>query len=76
MTWLNLVELSRLPHFSDILNQIGRNDKAWKQWFDKDAPEEEIIPDNYSGSLDTFKKLMLIRYVIQVLSFVSFLSVN
>ncbi|XP_009944314.1 PREDICTED: dynein heavy chain 8, axonemal, partial [Leptosomus discolor] len=61
MTWLNLVELSKLPQFAEILNQIARNGKGWKSWFDKDAPEEEIIPDGYNDSLDTFRKLLLIR---------------
>ena len=28
MVWLNLVELSKLPQFSQILGQIGRNDKV------------------------------------------------
>ncbi len=60
MTWLNLVELSKLPQFSEILGQVGRNDKAWKAWFDTEAPEESPVPDNYH-SLDTFKKLLLIR---------------
>ncbi|XP_019488822.1 PREDICTED: dynein heavy chain 8, axonemal, partial [Hipposideros armiger] len=61
MTWLNLVELSKLPQFAEIMNQISRNEKGWKSWFDKDAPEEEIIPDGYNNSLDTFRKLLLIR---------------
>ncbi|XP_047128116.1 dynein axonemal heavy chain 8 isoform X1 [Hydra vulgaris] len=61
MTWLNLVQLSKLPTFSGILDQVSRNESAWKSWLDKDNPEEHPIPDGYQTSLDTFKKLLLIR---------------
>ncbi|KAK3097645.1 hypothetical protein FSP39_011696 [Pinctada imbricata] len=61
MTWLNLVQLSNLPQFSQICSQVSRNDKAWKAWFDEDAPEETPIPDGYGTTLDTFRKLLLIR---------------
>uniref|UniRef100_H2XPC8 AAA+ ATPase domain-containing protein n=1 Tax=Ciona intestinalis TaxID=7719 RepID=H2XPC8_CIOIN len=61
MTWLNLIQLSRLPQFSQLINQITRNDRGWKTWFDEEAPEEAVIPDGYSSSLDTFRKLLLIR---------------
>ena len=44
-----------------LCSQIGRNDKAWKSWFDTDSPEESPMPDGYHGSLDTFRKLLMIR---------------
>ncbi|ELU05307.1 hypothetical protein CAPTEDRAFT_162628 [Capitella teleta] len=61
MTWLNLVELSKQQQFSQILGQVARNDRAWKDWFDSDTPEEMPIPDGYGTSLDTFHKLLLVR---------------
>lgn len=63
-TWLNLVELSKLRHYQYIVQQVTNNDKAWKNWFDKDAPEEAIMPEGYN-SLDPFRKLLMIRCVLK-----------
>ncbi|XP_018400014.1 PREDICTED: dynein heavy chain 8, axonemal [Cyphomyrmex costatus] len=60
VTWLNLVALSSLRQFQYIAAQVSASEKVWKHWFDKDAPEEEIIPDGYN-TLDTFRRLLLIR---------------
>ncbi len=52
------------------LFQISRNDKAWKAWFDTEAPEENPIPDGYN-SLDTFRKLLLVRYATKNIMIIS-----
>jgi dynein heavy chain len=59
--WLNLNALSKMPGFNDVLNQVGKNEKAWKSWYEKDSPENEILPAGYQTSLDTFRRLMLVR---------------
>lgn len=43
ITWLNLVELSKLPQFVNILGQITESERDWKQWFEKEKPEEVFI---------------------------------
>lgn len=60
ITWLNLVQLSFLRQFHGILDHIKANDKAWKQWYEKNAPEEESLPTGYH-TLDTFRKLLVVR---------------
>ncbi|XP_041805872.1 dynein heavy chain 8, axonemal-like [Chelmon rostratus] len=60
MVWLNLVELSKLLQFTNIIFQVSQNGKPWKAWLSLDAPEKAVIPDGYN-SLDVFHKLLLIR---------------
>ncbi|TPP55936.1 Dynein axonemal heavy chain 5 [Fasciola gigantica] len=60
MTWLNLVELSKISQFSQLTSQVAANDRGWKNWFDTDAPEESPIPDGYE-KLGTFHRLLLVR---------------
>ncbi|TPP64769.1 Dynein heavy chain 5 axonemal [Fasciola gigantica] len=61
MTWLHLVALSNLNQFATILDQVQQNERGWRQWFDKPTPETGVIPDGYQGSLDTFRRLLLVR---------------
>lgn len=60
LTWLNLVALSNLRSFQYIVQQVTANDRLWKSWFDKNSPEDAVIPDGYNN-LDSFRKLLLIR---------------
>ncbi|RMC15722.1 hypothetical protein DUI87_07925 [Hirundo rustica rustica] len=60
-TWLNLVQLSSLYPFNQLLVQIAKNEKSWKAWFDEEAPEKSVIPDGYDSLLDQFHKLLLVR---------------
>ncbi|XP_015117111.1 dynein heavy chain 5, axonemal [Diachasma alloeum] len=59
-TWLNLAALASLRQFQYILSLIEASEKVWKNWYDKEAPEEEIIPDGFNN-LDSFRRLLFIR---------------
>ena len=61
MIWLNLVELSKLEIFAYLLEKVQANEKEWKTWCDREAPEEEELPCGYQHTLDVFQKLLLIR---------------
>jgi dynein heavy chain, axonemal len=60
ITWLNLVEISKLKPFHDILKKIENNEREWKIWYETEKPELEEIPCGYNA-LDVFRKLILIR---------------
>uniref|UniRef100_A0A1B0GJY1 Putative dyneins heavy chain n=1 Tax=Lutzomyia longipalpis TaxID=7200 RepID=A0A1B0GJY1_LUTLO len=61
MVWLNLVEISRLNTFSDLLKKIETNEKEWRVWYEAEKPEMEEIPCGYHNNLDVFRKLLLVR---------------
>ncbi|XP_008556957.2 dynein axonemal heavy chain 5 [Microplitis demolitor] len=61
ITWLNLVEISKLEVFSDILTKIEFSEREWRIWYEKERPEEEELPCGYQKCLDVFRKLLLIR---------------
>ncbi|CAF3729197.1 unnamed protein product [Adineta steineri] len=61
--WLNLVELSKLFQFSDILQSFHRAGSAWETWFKKDEPERIELPDGWDLQLDKFRRLLLIRSI-------------
>ena len=40
ITWLNLVELSKLGLFAGLLEKIVESEKEWRLWFERERPEE------------------------------------
>ncbi|KAL9890241.1 LOW QUALITY PROTEIN: dynein axonemal heavy chain 1 [Glossina fuscipes fuscipes] len=61
ITWLNLVEISKLDTFANVLELIEASERDWRIWYETEKPENEEIPCGYQGSLDGFRKLLLIR---------------
>eukprot|EP00002_Diphylleia_rotans_P003858 TRINITY_DN1273_c0_g1_i13.p1 TRINITY_DN1273_c0_g1~~TRINITY_DN1273_c0_g1_i13.p1 ORF type:complete len:1331 (-),score=331.88 TRINITY_DN1273_c0_g1_i13:251-3709(-) len=60
-TWLNLVALSELPMFKEILHSVSENETAWRKWYELEAPEAAEFPDSYEPKLDKFRRLLLVR---------------
>ncbi|KAF8561859.1 hypothetical protein P879_08626, partial [Paragonimus westermani] len=59
--WMNLKALSKLPVFSDIMQHIAVHERLWRNWYEKDSPEESPTPSPYGSDLTPFTRLLLIR---------------
>jgi dynein heavy chain len=58
--WLNLIALSKLYQFKDLLDSVIRSEKIWKRWYNLDASEIMSVPDT-GLDLSIFHKLLLLR---------------
>jgi len=61
--WQDVIELSRiLPDvYGSLPDDVDRNEKSWKDWYDHDTPEAIPIPGKYREGLSDFHKLCLLR---------------
>ena len=59
--WLNIIQLSMsVPLFKELPDIMARNDGAWRQWYDQEAPETVPVPD-VDDRLDKMHKLLIVR---------------
>ena len=58
--WLDVVALSQHPTFGDLMESMYVNEKLWRQWYDKDAPEAERVPD-FEDRMDKFERMCLVK---------------
>ncbi|KAI9021920.1 dynein heavy chain and region D6 of dynein motor-domain-containing protein [Hyaloraphidium curvatum] len=61
VTWLNLVALSKLPQFADLLGLVIKNEKSWRMWLERDSPESDAFPGSALAALTPFQKFVLVR---------------
>ncbi len=60
--WEDLMKLLLLSDkFASLADDLEKNHKVWKKWFNSDNPEIEPLPGKYKDSLSGFQKLMLLK---------------
>lgn len=61
--WKDIVKLTNdFPDiFSDLKDHILHHSNEWKNWYDLDTPESSDPPFTFSGTIESFHKLMLLR---------------
>ncbi|GFU39152.1 dynein heavy chain 8, axonemal [Nephila pilipes] len=59
--WLNVVQLSRLPSFKSLVEEVCTREAEWKAWFESEVPETASFPCGYDAKLDPFGILLMIR---------------
>ena len=61
-SWQDVIKLSTINGFENLLTSMEDNEVAWKDWVAMDNPEELDYPCPFDR-LTPFRKLMLLRYV-------------
>jgi len=60
-SWLNIIALSEaVQTFKNVPDLIQRNDQAWRQWWDMEAPEASRVPD-VEDRLNAFERMLIVR---------------
>ncbi|CAH8870675.1 unnamed protein product [Trichobilharzia szidati] len=59
--WINLINLSKLSVFKDILRQVACSERQWYKWFNTQYPEDHPIPGFSESDLRPIHRLLLIR---------------
>ncbi|CAF3344497.1 unnamed protein product [Rotaria socialis] len=57
-SWLNLLELSRLKEFYDVIDRLQKNERTVKDWFDK----QSSLPETFEN-LNEFHRFLFIRCI-------------
>ncbi|NXF29028.1 DYH10 protein, partial [Nyctibius bracteatus] len=61
--WEDLISLSELfpEKFESLPDDVEKNPDVWKNWYDRDVPEQMPFPMQYQNNLTNFQKLLLLR---------------
>ncbi|XP_035233743.1 dynein heavy chain 5, axonemal-like, partial [Stegodyphus dumicola] len=59
--WLNIMQLSLLPTFSTLPEEVCSKEGEWKTWYESEFPEASPFPCGYDKKLNPFGVLLMIR---------------
>ena len=69
IAWMNIVKISKINIFNDIISSIKKYEKLWQKWYDSSKPEEETLPEPYNQKFPSFRKLIIIRFIVYYAEF-------
>eukprot|EP01138_Halocafeteria_seosinensis_P014623 gb/GECG01014928.1/.p1 GENE.gb/GECG01014928.1/~~gb/GECG01014928.1/.p1 ORF type:complete len:733 (+),score=87.59 gb/GECG01014928.1/:1-2199(+) len=62
--WKDLMKLKTMTtsdYWPQLIDHIQNNLDVWKEWYDKEAPEQEPLPAGFSDMLNNFQHLLVFR---------------
>lgn len=60
--WKDAIKLDEMGGvFDGFVQNVKSNEKAWKEWYDLEAPEMNPMPSGYDKKLDKFQSLLICK---------------